>query len=813
MRDWVLTFEGYDPEEVGLREALTTLGNGYLATRGAAPEAVADEINYPGTYIAGLYNRLVSDVSGRAVENDCIVNVPNWLPLTFRPQDGGWVDVDGMEVAEHQLELDLKRGQLTRRFVVVDEAGRRTRVSQRRFVSQAHPHLAGQEVTFVAENWSGRVEFRSALDGTVENTGVKRYQELNNDNLAAVGTGFFGEDGMYLEVETNQSNIRIAQAARTLVFRNGRYLPAVEREEVSEPEYVAQDFSLHVAEGDEMTIQKVVAVYTGRDRGISEALESARTAVERAGRFENLLAAHVLAWDHLWRRTHLDLDSEQTEALLVLRFHVFHLLQVCSEHVRDLDAGVPARGLHGEAYRGHVFWDELFIFPFLTFSLPEVTRSLLAYRWRRLDEARWSARKAGFEGAMFPWQSSSDGREETQTMHLNPKSGRWLPDHSHLQRHVNSAIAYNVWEYYQVTADQDFLIEHGAEMILEIARFWASVATFNRLTHRYEILGVVGPDEYHEGYPDRDEPGLDNNAYTNVMAVWVLLRALDVLDTLPEPYRGELIERIGLMPAEVELWEDITCHMFVPFHDEGIISQFSGYEDLAELDWEGYRERYGNIQRLDRILEAEGDSPNNYKLSKQADTLMLYYLLSEEELRELLERLGYELSDAALRRTINYYCDRTSHGSTLSNVVHSWIHSRLDRRRSWQLFVEALRSDLYDVQGGTTKEGIHLGAMAGTVDLVQRCWPGLEARGEVLYINPLLPDELPHLGFNLRYRGHWLGVQITDGTVRIESQPTVAEPITVAHGDESAVLQPGDSVTFTPDGAEVVPISSMTAGA
>ena len=577
------------------------------------------------------------------------------------------------------------------------------------------------------------------------------------------------------------------------------------------PGYVAQDFSLHGQEVHYINITATTEIYTSRDRGVSESLEAARTAVERAGRFDDLLASHVLAWDHLWRRTHLDLDGDQTEALLILRFHVFHLLQVCSEHVLDLDAGVPARGLHGEAYRGHIFWDELFIFPFLTFSLPEVTRSLLAYRWRRLDEARWLAKKAGYEGAMYPWQSSSDGREETQTMHLNPKSGRWLPDHSHLQRHVNAAIAYNVWEYYQVTADTDFLIEHGAEMILEIARFWASAATFNRLTHRYEILGVVGPDEYHEGYPDREEPGLDNNAYTNVMAVWVLLRALEVLDILPEPYRGELIERMGVSPAEIELWDDITRRMFVPFQDDGIISQFSDYEKLADFDWDGYREKYGNIQRLDRILEAEGDSPNNYKLSKQADTLMLYYLLSEEELRQLLERLGYELSDDQLDRTIKYYCDRTSHGSTLSKVVHSWIHSRFDRRRSWQLFVEALRSDIYDLQGGTTREGIHMGAMAGTVDVVQRCWPGLEARGDVLYLNPLLPEELPHLGFGLRYRGQWLAVEITDGRVRIDSRPTVAEPITVGHGDELAVLKPGDSVTFTPDGAEVVAVSSAEA--
>ena len=163
---------------------------------------------------------------------------------------------------------------------------------------------------------------------------------------------------------------------------------------------------------------------------------------------------------------------------------------------------------------------KLFIFPFFTFRLPELTRALLRYRYRRLPQARLAARQAGYQGAMYPWQSGSDGREESQVVHLNPSSGRWIPDHSALQRHVNIAIAYNVWQYYQVTLDRDFLALYGAEMILDIARFWASAATYNPALDRYEIRGVMGPDEYHESYPGSETPGLNNNAYTNVMAVW-----------------------------------------------------------------------------------------------------------------------------------------------------------------------------------------------------------------------------------------------------------------------------------------------------
>ena len=461
---------------------------------------------------------------------------------------------------------------------------------------------------------------------------------------------------------------------------------------------------------------------------------------------------------------------------------------------------VPARGLHGEAYRGHIFWDELFIFPLFSVRMPELTRSLLLYRYRRLDQARQNARAAGYAGAMFPWQSGSNGREETQTMHLNPRSGRWLPDASHLQRHINAAIAYNVWHYYQATADGEFLRFYGAEMLVEIARFWASIATHDQRHDRYSIGGVMGPDEYHEGYPDRREPGLDDNAYTNLMAVWCLCRALDVLDVLAPASSTELRERLDVTD-EVAHWEAISTRMRLCFHEapDGsgpVISQFAGFDDLAELDWDGYRHRYGDIARLDRILEAEGDSPNNYQAIKQADVLMLFYLLTAEELSELFERLGYEWDGALIPRTIAYYEARTSNGSTLSRVVQSWLHARGDRTQSWRQFGQALHSDVDDIQGGTTREGVHLGAMAGTIDLVQRCYTGLELRGDVLRLNPAIPPDMEHLALGLRYRAHTVRLHITNHAVQVAVDPGHEPAIDVEVSGDRRCLGPGESTTF-----------------
>jgi alpha,alpha-trehalase len=306
----------------------------------------------------------------------------------------------------------------------------------------------------------------------------------------------------------------------------------------------------------------------------------------------------------------------------------------------------------------------------------------------------------------------------------------------------------------------------------------------------------MGPDEFHDAYPDASEPGIDNNAYTNIMAVWVLCRALETMEVVPADRREALRDKLGLQREELERWEDISHKMRIVFHGDGIISQFEGYDQLQEFDWEGYRRKYGDIQRLDRILESEGDTPNRYKLSKQADVLMLFYLLSADELGEVFQRLNYPFESGTIPNTIDYFLERTSHGSTLSRVVHAWVLARSKREVSWHLFKEALESDVSDIQGGTTAEGIHLGAMAGTVDLVQRCYSGIETRQDRLQLNPYLPVELKELRFDILYRKHWLNLVITPGRVSLKARPGTAVPIRVGLQDTVVELKPNETIEF-----------------
>ena len=471
MNRWTLTYDSFEPEEEKKRETLCTLGNGYFATRSAVPTAIAGEYHYPGTYLAGGYNRLVSEVDGRNVENEDLVNLPDWTVLEIRLDDGAWFRVGPDCLLSYRQELKIREGVLCREFRFKDDSGRVTRWSERRFVSMDDRHVAGIAVDICPENWSGQLTLLSAIDGGVRNAGVPRYRRLKNRHLDIVALEALDEETVLLHSRTTQSRIEIAQAIRTRVDPQENRVAARHLCKGSD-ERIGHEISLDVHEGESVHIEKFLALYTSRDVAISEAALAARHKVVQTDGFDELLAKHQQVWSGIWGDFDLEIETVNTEQTARnVHLHLFHLLQTVSAHTPHADVGVPARGWHGEAYRGHVFWDEIFILPLLNLRLPFLTRALLMYRYRRLDAARRAAKEAGFDGAMYPWQSGSDGREESQRWHLNPESGRWIPDNTYRQRHINAAIVYCVWQYYEVSGDRSFLVYYGAEMIFEIARF------------------------------------------------------------------------------------------------------------------------------------------------------------------------------------------------------------------------------------------------------------------------------------------------------------------------------------------------------
>ncbi len=723
-------------------ESLLTVGNGYLGLRGTSPEMSISDSNYPATYMASVYNTAESIVDGATIENEDFVNLPNAQKM-YLIIDGEIITIEDNQLELIERTLDLKTGELTIRTEILLKNGAILSIKVKKMASMARRNHYGIKYAFKLNKEHKDIQFISELDGDVYNYNVERYRKLTNKHLTVLNKEVNGVMASLL-VKTNQSNIEIYQesqlASQTIDLEN------LENNLLDKK--IQQKVTMNVEENQWYEVEK--NVYINKEQVIDTNSIVFLT-------YDDLLTESKKEWVKLWDEASIKVTGDLMSQKM-LNIHTYHMLSSASPNGnKELDASITARGLHGEAYRGHIFWDELFMLPFYIIHFPETAKQLLMYRYDRLEMAKQLAKEEGHLGAMYPWQSGLDGREQSQKLHLNPLSGEWKEDHSRRQRHVSLAIAYNVWSYYQYTKDHDFLNNYGAEMLSEITKFWLSLTTYNAKEDRYSIKGVMGPDEFHEAYSNREEGGLDNNAYTNLMVTWLL----GIMPSLKEE---------STVPIELDFEKitDIQKKLKLDINKEGVIAQFDGYFDLKEIDWDFYQNKYGNVYRMDRILNAEGKSPDDYKVAKQADSLMIFYNFPKEKVTELLTMLDYKLPENYVEKNLLYYLNRTSHGSTLSRVVHSQLAEMVDDRDlAWKLYQEALYSDYRDIQGGTTAEGIHTGVMASTLHITLSAFAGLDIREEVIKFNPHLPEQWSELSFTFSKRLISFKVTITKNTMVI----------------------------------------------
>lgn len=750
---WEVVYHGYTPgkDEYSV-ESLLTVGNGFMGLRGTTPEMEIAEENYPALYLASLYNSAASQVADRTIYNEDFVNAPN-LQKMYVIIDGERVDIANNELLSMKRRLDLKTGLFEAWVTVKLTNGKELAIHTKKIASMANVHQFNLSYTVTPLNFSGEITFVSEADGDVYNYNVARYRSLSRHHLAV--TDLQAEDTFTsLTAVTESSKITVTQQAK--LQNEAGLLENLTTEKTEKA--IVQQVSFDAKEGQAYTFEKTVFVQQYREDEVVPALDFSGDYPT----FDASYQSSVSEWEKLWATAGIEIDGDLMSQKM-LNLHTFHILASASPNGnKDLDASVTARGLHGEAYRGHIFWDELFILPFYTLHFPETARELLMYRYRRLATAKTDAKKAGYQGAMFPWQSGLDGTEQSQELHLNPISGEWKEDHSRLQRHVSLAIAYNVWQYWHNTQDVDFMEKFGLEMMLEIAHFWESAASFDEGNQRYYIDRVMGPDEFHENYPGSEKGGLKNNAYTNMMVVWLFEEIERLSKQLPAETFQAVQEKTAVSTDTLARMADIKHKLELEINDEGIISQFEGYFDLKDLDWDHYKEKYGNIYRMDRILNAEGKSADTYKVAKQADSLMIFYNFSKEQVRLILEDLNYELPEDYVERNLHYYLARTSHGSTLSRVVHAQLAAMVnDQDLAWELYQEALYSDYRDIQGGTTAEGIHAGVMAATLYIPLTTFAGLDIRKERVTFEPNMPAAWDGIRFQMTIRGIDFSVEVT----------------------------------------------------
>ncbi len=784
---WQVEFDHFEPIDERRREALLALGNGVLSWRASAPEASAcrasDACHYPGLYCAGWYDKAPRDVNGTTTELAALARLPDPFGLSISADGQHWFDLHTVEVQRYQQSLHMHDGQLRRRICFV-LAGRTWELEELRFVSMANPHLAVLRWVLNLPAGMQQVHLRTILDGSVDNSLIDKNLAYEGRRLKNVHIETSHDGHATLTANLTPAGRRLAMAVHTDVPGE-----ALDWDGVLRHDRLCQETTVAASGEQRLVIEKRVVVLT--DQQVSVDSERARKEVLTClpdQPFDVLRTEHERKWRELWSTMPMRLSNHKLER--ALRLHAFHLLQAVSPHSLERDQGFPPRGWQ-EGYYGQVFWDEIFAFPFLVSHFPKLARGLLGYRYRRLDIARERARRAGLRGAMFPWRSGSDGEEETPPFQQNPLSGRWMPDHTHLQWHIGSAIAYDAWQLFLATGDQALLAEEAGELILEVARFWASAVEFDEASERYVIRGVIGPDEYHNLYPGRGRPGLDNNAYTNLMACWTLRLGIQMMANLHDDQAAALRERIGLQPNEPELWSQIADRMYLPLLENGVLSQFDGFSDLLPPSDEWLHD---DRPRLDWMLEAEGDQSDRYQLSKQTDVLMLLHLFPSRILLGLVNRLGYRFDEADLRRTAEYHLGHVTHESSLSTVVCAGALTHLDAAASWRYFLETAEVDLAAPSRSGTLEGVHLGAMSGSLDVLQRHYLGIWPEQDGLHVLPAPPLALGDVEQKVWFRGAELSIALSGDVLTVVVEQTHRGPVPIHHPTGKAWLGQGDAL-------------------
>ncbi len=789
-----LVYEHYDPEDEGRRAVLMSLGNGELLVRACPPEhafmpAPDDrQMRYPGMYRAGLYNQRDTSIHGKRERSTFTPRLPDATPLAVRPEGAEWLSVESARLQHYRHALDMRRAVATRELLL-EQDGRTTRIEELRFTSAAHPNIVVLRWRVTACDWQGVLEIGAGIDGDVRNVLVDQERAWGGTDVTHFQTRSCDPDTVLATAHLSVADTTLALCTRMYV--NGASMP-VPLEHGAQHHFELR--TVEVQAGETVAIDRVIVSCTSRDGTVLDASDTVLALThELCGDVDALQAAHERVWAARWRR--LECHADDPRVANQLNLGAFHIAQALSGPVVHEDAGFPARGWQ-EGYQGHIFWDDMFVLPMLMRDCPEAARATSLYRYRRLPAARRAAAREGLRGAMFPWRSATTGDEETPPYTFNPLNGHWMPDHTRLERHVGAAVAWNAWHYWCMSGDDAFLAHEGGELLVEIARFWASLAKFDEARGRYVITGVIGPDEYHHDYPDAKTPGVDNNAYTNVMAGWSLRRAADALAALTPVQREDLTARLGLQDSEASTWQDIAKRMYVPFLPDGTMEQFDGFSALRHHS--GAMKYALHKDRTDWRLEADGDSINAWQLCKQPDALMLLFLLGQKELEALLADMGYAFDNEAARRTLDYYLQRTTHESSLSKVVCAGALTHADLIRSYQHFQEALGVDTDPQASDSTAEGMHLGALGGTIGLVMMHYGGIEFTPGALRLFPDWPEALAPVRLPFRYRNCLLELAGSNTEVRLSSDPGNTATVTVVHANGRTTLQPGETISVAP---------------
>ncbi|EPS3571159.1 glycoside hydrolase family 65 protein [Listeria monocytogenes] len=670
-----------------------TVGNGYLGVRGALEEEYPEQVR--GMYVAGIYNRPSGSMSSE------LVNLPDVTRFQVT-LDGEVFSMQAGKVHTYERFLDMDTGELVRKITWESSAGKKYQLNFHRFVSKEVKHVIAAKVEITPLSDNMKVKVKTGIDAQQTNFGTQQ--------LAESSLRIFDEELMVGEYETIESKQRITIATKVnekgiFTAKNRQLMTEVEQE---------------IAVNQVFTLEKLSVVKTSLDEADAEFPKES---------YAELKAASETVWADFWEHAGVRVKSTNAFDQFALDFACYHLEIMTPKE--DSRCSVGAKGLTGEGYKGHVFWDtEIFIMPFFLYNQPEIAKQLLQYRYLHLKEAKEKAVKNGYNGALYPWESAFSGEEETpEFAAINIRTGTRQKVASAIsEHHLVADIAYAVCEYEAATGDAQFMADCGAELLLETAEFWISRAT-NR-NGRLEILDVIGPDEYTEH--------IDNNTYTNYMAHFNVKKAL------------EWNKDNKAFAAQAEKFLE---NLYLPVENEaGLIPQDDTFLQKDWINLDKYKAAQGTQGIL---LDYSRQEVNELQILKQADLVMLFYLFPKMFAPEIV------------KKNLDYYEKRTIHDSSLSKAIHAIVENQTgNRAQAYQFFQEACLIDLGS-EPHSSDDGLHAASLGAIWLAVVFGFAGIDTSGELLEIAPNLPDAWQAVAFEFAWKGETISVEIAPNTLQL----------------------------------------------
>jgi len=731
--EWNIIEEGFDPHLNKISESIFSLGNGRMGQRANFEESYSGE-TLQGNYVAGVYypdkTRVGWWKNGYPEYFAKVLNAANWIGIAIEI-DGVALDLAQAKVEDFSRVLHMKEGYLERNFKATLSNGYQVQVKAIRFCSIADDEVGAIKYQIKALNFDGELNIKSYIDGDVKNQD-SNYDEKFWDFVADDEA----DNSCFLTLRTKKSAFEVCTGAHISVQKNGQK-QELTMQTIRQEKYIAQQFSVAVAKGDEVTFYKTAVNLSSQNYEPQQLLQAAKTALNNAAAkgFEQLFTEQQQAWAKKWQESDIIIEGD-VAAQQAIRFNIYQLFQTYTGADDRLNIG--PKGFTGEKYGGSTYWDtEAYCVPFYLATAPQqVSKNLLIYRYKQLDKAIENAQKLGFTNGAALYPMVTINGEECHN--------EWEITFEEIHR--NGAIAYAIFNYIRYTGDANYLAEYGLEVLFGIARFWKQRVNWSQAKSQYVMLGVTGPNEY--------ENNINNNWYTNYLAVWCLKYAQEaaawVQQNAPQRYQ-ELKSKLNFSTDEFAQWQHIVEHMYYPYSEEfGVYLQQDGYLDKEQIlvkDLPAAERPLNQKWSWDRILRS--------CFIKQADVLQGFYFFEDD--------FDFDTH----KRNFDFYEPRTVHESSLSPCVHSILAAKLhDEARAYEFYLRTSRLDLDDYNNDT-EDGLHITSMAGTWMSVVEGFAGMRVRNDKLIFNPFLPQKWKSFSFTVGFRGANIKLSISKEEIHI----------------------------------------------